>query len=110
MTRLLKSCGAGQTRSFFSQTPRQNLQAKQATSVRKKTGCQTTWKRMERACWPSGVASWCLRMDRNLVPVRLGRADRLRLVRMRRTNLAIFKNKNFTAPVNGVVGKAGKPD
>ena len=49
-------------------------------------------------------------MDRNLVPIRLCRADMLRLVRMRRANLAIFKNKDFTAPVDSVISKAGEPD
>src|SRR3954464_781290 len=48
-------------------------------------------------------------MDRNLVPVRLGRGDRLRLTRMCRTNLAILKNENFAAPVHSVIGKAGEP-
>src|SRR5438270_8575005 len=89
---------------------KQKLQAKQARSVRKKTSFRTTWKKMERVCWQSGAASWCLRMDRNLVLIRLGRADSSWLAGMRWTNLAVFKNENFTAPVNGVIGKAGEPD
>src|SRR6478672_5159685 len=62
-------------------------------------------------------------MHRNLVPISLGHAPpqrarigraggpvhTLRLMRMCRTDLAILKNKNFAAPVDSVIGKAGKP-
>src|ERR1041384_3203184 len=49
-------------------------------------------------------------MDRNLVPISLGRANVLSRARMRRTNLSILKNENFATPVDGVISKAGKPD
>jgi hypothetical protein len=63
-------------------------------------------------------------MDRNLVPIRLGRAppqrarigragdpvNMFRRARICRANLSVFKNKDFAAPVNGVISKAAKPD
>src|SRR5882757_3350033 len=86
------------------------LPAKQATCVRKKTGCLTMLKKRELVSWLGGAASWCLPMSGNLVLVSLGRADKLRTTWMHGTDLAIFKDKNITTPVDRIVGKAGKPD
>ena len=55
-------------------------------------------------------SSWCLPMSGNLGLVRLGRADKLRSTRMDGADFAVFKNEDFSAPVNCIVSKAGKPD
>src|ERR1700742_2783713 len=78
-------------------------------NVRRRNTCRTTLPKTVRAYWQSGEARWCLRMSRNLVVVRLGRADKFLLMRMRGGDLAITEHKFFTAPVNLVAGKAGKP-
>src|SRR5471032_1588398 len=65
---------------------------------------------LDSAGWQNGAASWCLRMGRNLVLIRLCRADKSGLARMRRSNFPVFKNENFAAPVDSMGGKAAKPD
>src|SRR5690242_16517664 len=122
MTRLLKNYGAATNLFFFSPTPNPALIANPPRSARRKSTFLIMWSRTP-ACWRSGAASWCLRMDRNLVLISLGRAppqrartgraggpcDRPWQRRMRRTNFALFKDEDFAAPVNGVVSKAGEP-
>src|SRR4029077_9641072 len=93
---------------FFSPTPKQALIANLQRSVRKKSTFLIMWSGTP-ACWRSGAASWCLRMDRNLVLIRLGRADRPWHARMCRTDFSLFKNKDFAAPVDSMVSKAGAP-
>src|ERR1700686_2176649 len=65
---------------------------------------------LDSAGWRSGAASWCSRMGRNLVLIRLCPADKCGPARICRANFAVFKNEDFAAPVNSVIGKAGKPN
>src|SRR5262249_61234055 len=82
-----------------------------AVDAPKTTVCLCTLRRIRRAGWRSGVASWCLPMRGNFVLLRLRRADQLRLEGFRRgTDSAALQYKDIAAPANLVVGEAGKPD
>src|SRR5262249_1761144 len=105
-----RNSGAVNSGSFFSPERMRSQAWPRTMNARKTSGFRAISAGRILAWRRSGAANWSLPMRRNLVLVRFGSRETLRPERGDRTNLALLQNEYFPAPVDLVIGEAGKPD